>query len=81
MTANLAKFTQHPELGAYLLSTHPAVLVEASPQDAMWGIGLEATHRDARAPSRWRGRNLLGFALTGPRASSSRASSAAARRL
>ena len=64
VTANLAKFTQHPELGAYLLSTHPAVLVEASPQDAMWGIGLEAGHRDARAPSRWRGRNLLGFALT-----------------
>ena len=64
VAANLAKFTQHPELGAYLLSTHPAVLVEASPQDAMWGIGLDAAHRDARSPSRWRGRNLLGFALT-----------------
>jgi ribA/ribD-fused uncharacterized protein len=64
VAGNLAKFTQHPELGAYLLSTHPAVLVEASPQDAMWGIGLEAAHRDARSPSRWRGRNLLGFALT-----------------
>jgi ribA/ribD-fused uncharacterized protein len=60
---NVAKFTQHPDLGAYLLSTHPAVLVEASPQDAVWGIGLEARHPDSRAPSRWPGRNLLGFAL------------------
>ncbi len=60
---NLAKFTQHPDLHAYLLGTHPAVLVEASPQDAVWGIGLDAAQREARTPSRWPGRNLLGFAL------------------
>ncbi len=63
IAGNLAKFTQHAELGAYLLSTHPAVLVEASPQDAVWGIGLDAAQPDARLPSRWTGRNLLGFAL------------------
>ena len=62
--ANRAKFTQHADLQAYLLATHPAVLVEASPQDAVWGIGLDAAQRDARSPSRWPGRNLLGFALT-----------------
>jgi ribA/ribD-fused uncharacterized protein len=64
VNGNLAKFSQHGDLAAYLLSTHPAVLVEASPVDAVWGIGLEAGDRDARLPSRWRGRNLLGFALT-----------------
>ena len=60
---NLAKFTQHQDLHAYLLGTHPAVLVEASPQDAVWGIGLDAAQREARTPSRWPGRDLLGFAL------------------
>jgi ribA/ribD-fused uncharacterized protein len=62
--ANRAKFGQHADLQAYLLSTHPAVLVEASPVDDVWGIGLDAGQRDARLPTRWRGRNLLGFALT-----------------
>lgn len=65
---NLAKFSQHPELGRYLLSTAPAVLVEASPFDPIWGIGLRAIGPDARHPSRWRGTNLLGFALTEVRA-------------
>ncbi len=35
-----AKFSQHPPLRAYLLSTAPRVLVEASPRDRVWGIGL-----------------------------------------
>jgi ribA/ribD-fused uncharacterized protein len=39
------------------------VLVEASPLDRVWGIGLAADHEAAASPSRWRGRNLLGFAL------------------
>jgi ribA/ribD-fused uncharacterized protein len=39
------------------------VLVEASPRDRIWGIGMSAGHRDASRPSRWRGLNLLGFAL------------------
>jgi ribA/ribD-fused uncharacterized protein len=60
---NLAKFTQNPALAAYLLSTGDSVLVEASPLDPIWGIGLAADHPDAREPQRWRGQNLLGFAL------------------
>lgn len=60
---NLAKFGRHPELGAYLLGTGTKVLVEASPVDRIWGIGLPADDRRAQAPSEWLGRNLLGFAL------------------
>jgi ribA/ribD-fused uncharacterized protein len=60
---NVAKFGQHADLRAYLLGTGERVLVEASPRDRIWGIGLAASHEDATDPSRWRGANLLGFAL------------------
>ncbi|HEX3789085.1 MAG TPA: NADAR family protein [Pseudonocardiaceae bacterium] len=60
---NLAKFGQHPELRDYLLDTGDRVLVEASPVDRVWGIGLAADDPRAADPTRWRGRNLLGFAL------------------
>lgn len=60
---NVAKFSQHPDLATYLASTGDAVLVEASPEDRIWGIGLAADHPDASRPGRWPGRNLLGFAL------------------
>jgi ribA/ribD-fused uncharacterized protein len=57
------KFAAHPELRAYLLGTGSRVLVEASPVDRIWGIGLPATDERAADPGRWRGLNLLGFAL------------------
>jgi ribA/ribD-fused uncharacterized protein len=60
---NFAKFSAHPELAAWLLRTGDKVLVEASPQDAIWGIGLAADDPAARDPLRWRGPNLLGFAI------------------
>ncbi|MET8040520.1 NADAR family protein [Micromonospora sp. NPDC005215] len=59
----VAKFGQRPELREYLLGTGERVLVEASPVDRVWGIGLAADHPDAVDPARWRGLNLLGFAL------------------
>jgi ribA/ribD-fused uncharacterized protein len=62
--ANVAKFGQHDELRRYLLSTAPRVLVEASPRDRVWGIGLSAHDMRSARPSEWRGENLLGFALT-----------------
>lgn len=62
--ASMAKFGQDDELGRYLRSTSPDVLVEASPVDRIWGIGLSAKDPEARRPSGWRGLNLLGFALT-----------------
>lgn len=61
--ANVAKFSQNAELGRYLLGTGERVLVEASPTDRIWGIGLAADHAHATDPSKWRGLNLLGFAL------------------
>ncbi|WP_449064886.1 NADAR family protein [Planomonospora algeriensis] len=60
---NLAKFGQHPELGGFLLGTGNRVLVEASPVDRIWGIGLAADDERAGRPGSWRGLNLLGFAL------------------
>ncbi|WP_208113011.1 NADAR family protein [Actinorugispora endophytica] len=57
------KFAGHPGLRDYLLGTRRRVLVEASPLDRVWGIGLTATDERAGDPSRWRGPNLLGFAL------------------
>ena len=63
VTGNLAKFGQHRELGEFLLGTGDRVLVEASPQDRIWGIGRTADDERATSPQRWRGLNLLGFAL------------------
>ncbi|CAL9442371.1 hypothetical protein SUDANB1_02264 [Streptomyces sp. enrichment culture] len=57
------KFGAHPGLLAYLLGTGDRVLVEASPVDRVWGIGLAADDEAAMDPERWRGPNLLGFAL------------------
>jgi hypothetical protein len=65
---NLAKFRRHPDLGAYLRGTGGRVLVEASPVDRVWGIGLAATDERAWDPEAWRGLNLLGFALMEVRA-------------
>ena len=63
VAGNLAKFTQNEALGCYLASTGSRVLVEASPFDRVWGIGLAEDDDRAGSPARWRGRNLLGFAL------------------
>ncbi|MEV0708421.1 NADAR family protein [Nocardia aurea] len=68
VAGSTAKFAQHTELGAYLLGTGDRVLVEASPVDRIWGIGLAADDVRAEDPRRWRGLNLLGFALMRARA-------------
>ncbi len=60
---NLAKFGQNEALRAFLLGTGDKVLVEASPYDRIWGIGMAETTPGAQDPAQWRGRNLLGFAL------------------
>jgi ribA/ribD-fused uncharacterized protein len=57
------KFAAHADLREFLLGTGDRVLVEASPVDRIWGIGLTADDEAATDPERWRGPNLLGFAL------------------
>lgn len=60
---SVAKFGQHPVLRDYLIGTKKRVLVEASPTDRVWGIGLAEDDEHATNPLEWRGLNLLGFAL------------------
>ncbi|MFJ2836485.1 NADAR family protein [Nocardia sp. NPDC087230] len=63
VAGSVAKFGQDDDLRAYLLGTGARVLVEASPVDRIWGIGLAADDARATDPGRWQGLNLLGFAL------------------
>ncbi|MFH8348759.1 NADAR family protein [Streptomyces sp. NPDC018045] len=63
VAGNVHKFGQDAALRDHLLGTGSRVLVEASPLDRMWGIGLAADDERAQDPARWRGLNLLGFAL------------------
>jgi len=60
---NYHKFSQNKKLKEYLLTTSNRVLVEASPVDRIWGIGLAKNDEKAQNPNLWRGDNLLGFAL------------------
>jgi hypothetical protein len=61
---NYAKFTQNDELLKALLATAGTELVEASPLDRIWGVGLSAEDPRIQDPSLWRGQNLLGKVLT-----------------
>ena len=56
----IEKFSQNTELKKALLATNDSILVEASPYDTIWGIGL--SEEDAKT-NKWRGDNLLGKAL------------------
>jgi ribA/ribD-fused uncharacterized protein len=60
---NVHKFAAHSDLREFLLSTSSRVLVEASPRDRLWGIGMSVNNENAENPAAWRGLNLLGFAL------------------
>lgn len=60
---NYHKFSQNEELKEFLLSSSNRVIVEASPVDPIWGIGMPRDHENAEIPAKWKGQNLLGFAL------------------
>jgi ribA/ribD-fused uncharacterized protein len=60
---NFYKFSQNNNLKEFLINTKDRVLVEASPVDPIWGIGMASDHKDVLNPEKWRGPNLLGFAL------------------
>jgi ribA/ribD-fused uncharacterized protein len=57
------KFSSDQSLRDYLIGTRDRVLVEASPRDRIWGIGMTADSEFTTTPGEWRGLNLLGFAL------------------
>lgn len=59
-----AKFTQNQYLKQLLLSTNGKTLVEASPYDKIWGIGMNKNEALVTPPEKWKGLNLLGKILT-----------------
>lgn len=61
---NWAKFTQNDDLKELLLASRGTTLVEASPFDTIWGIGLGAENPRAQDRKTWRGKNWLGEVLT-----------------
>jgi len=58
----IRKFSQNPRLQAQLLATDDDILVEASPYDKIWGVGLRETDPRINDPSQW-GKNFLGKCL------------------
>ena len=58
-----AKFSQNPELKQLLLDTGDAVLAECAVKDRIWGIGLSMEDPDRLDRRKWKGANLLGYAL------------------
>ena len=62
-TGNRAKYEQNPDLKKLLLSTGNSIMAEASPKDAVWGIGMDAETAATTDPSGWPGDNLLGKIL------------------
>jgi ribA/ribD-fused uncharacterized protein len=63
LEGSIQKFSQDSMLRAFLLNTGSRILVEASPVDPIWGIGLTADDPRTQDPTRWEGLNLLGFTL------------------
>jgi ribA/ribD-fused uncharacterized protein len=61
--ANYAKFTQNPAMKEELMATGDMEIVEASPYDKIWGIGLHETDPRAWDKSTWQGTNWLGEAI------------------
>lgn len=61
---NHLKFSQHPDLKKRLLETADKILVEASPEDKIWGIGLALSDGKILDKNAWLGENLLGEILS-----------------
>ena len=59
----LEKFSQNKDLKKRLLNTGNDILAECAVQDKIWGIGLSMKDVNRWDMEKWRGENLLGFAL------------------
>lgn len=60
---NLLKFSQDENLKKALIETKNKVIVEGSPYDKVWGVGLKWDDPKILDESKWQGENLLGIAL------------------
>lgn len=60
---NILKFRQNPKLLTILVNTGNKTLVEASPYDKIWGVGLNETDPRILDETKWLGANRLGIAL------------------
>jgi ribA/ribD-fused uncharacterized protein len=58
-----AKFKQNKDLGEILLSTGNKTIVEGSPYDKIWGVGLHWASEEILDEANWEGLNWLGDAL------------------
>lgn len=63
----MAKFSQSADFKELILDTGSRHLVEASPKDDIWGIGLAAYDPRVTDPNKWKGENRLGKALISAR--------------
>lgn len=63
LEGNILKFSQNETLYHFLMQTGNKILVEASPYDKIWGIGMGKEAAERLEPAKWNGENLLGFAL------------------
>ncbi len=59
----LAKFSQNDKLREQLKATGNAVLAECAVKDRIWGIGLSMDDPNRLDRVKWKGQNLLGYAL------------------
>lgn len=59
----LAKFSQSPDLKRKLLNTDDSLLAECAVKDTIWGIGISMKDDSRYDITKWKGQNLLGFAL------------------
>lgn len=60
----MRKFAQNDDLLKILLDTGDRIIVEASPYDKVWGIGMGVDkHPAILNPDNWKGDNLLGQCL------------------
>ena len=61
--ANYAKFTQNPHMLVELIQTGDREIVEASPEDKIWGIGLHESDPRCLDKEQWNGKNWLGIII------------------
>lgn len=59
----LAKFSQNSDLREQLKDTGQAFLAECAVKDRIWGVGLSMHDPNRLDLAKWRGQNLLGYAL------------------